>query len=340
MYNEAELVHWMRNKDHMSLLPAQIDIDLTNICNQDCFYCNSADFRASEPVQKKYHEYIEVLDKIATWRSHTPRSYGTTHTITYPGGGEPTVLPGYQHVIEHTIDLGFLTSITTNGSKLHKLLDVDVRKLRKLAWIGIDIDAGTEDVYERIRRSKKKGLFGQMRDNARELINMGVNVDFKILLNHYNDNPQAIGDIFAFVKSLGGRKVYIRPAILFNKAYEIKDRVHSWCRELSVKYDQPYDINNNKIIPRNYKKCHQMFHFPVMCANGKMYTCCDHKGNADFEICRWDQEDFRDYWMGDRHHDIYNKIDVSKCHPCRPNPTNIKIQNIINKPETIEELYR
>ena len=151
MYQYAELVHWMNNKDSKKILPAQVDIDLTNVCNQDCYYCNSADFRKERPVQKKYTEYIALLDKLATWRSHSPNSFGTTHTITYPGGGEPTVLTGYEHVIEHTIDHGFLTSITTNGSNLDKLLDsIVVEKLQKIAWIGIDIDAGTEDLYEQI----------------------------------------------------------------------------------------------------------------------------------------------------------------------------------------------
>ena len=133
-YQFAEVVHWMQNKDTMKILPAQVDIDLTNVCNQDCYYCNSAEFRARVPVQKKYTEYISLLDKLATWRSHSPRSYGTTHTITYPGGGEPTVLVNYERVIEHTIDLGFLTSITTNGSNLDKLLEnVAVDKLKKIA---------------------------------------------------------------------------------------------------------------------------------------------------------------------------------------------------------------
>ena len=81
MYQHAELVHWFKNKENMSILPAQVDIDLTNVCNQDCFYCNSADFRKEKPVQKKYDEYIILLDKLAGWRAHSPNSYGTTHTI-------------------------------------------------------------------------------------------------------------------------------------------------------------------------------------------------------------------------------------------------------------------
>ena len=341
MYHTAELVHWMQNRDTKAILPAQVDIDLTNICNQDCYYCNSADHRSAAPVQKKYTEYINLLDKLSTWRSHTPNSYGTTHTITYPGGGEPTVLSGYEHVIEHTIDLGFLTSITTNGSKLDRLLDsVPVSKLQKLAWIGIDIDAGTEELYEKIRRSlTSKSLFSRVKENAQELIAAGINVDFKCLINPYNDNQQAINDLFDYVKKVCGRMLYFRPVIYNNQAHVITEELKSFIKQASDRTSIPYWINENKTQPRQYKRCHQMYHFPVFCAEGYIYICCDNKGNPQFSIGRWDQGDFRDLWLSQRHHDIYDKTNVTLCKPCRPNSTNNDIQSILDNPKTIEQLY-
>lgn len=340
MYQYAELVHWMRNQDTMKILPAQVDIDLTNVCNQDCFYCNSADFRANKPVQKKYTEYITLLDKLASWRAHSPNSYGTTHTITYPGGGEPTVLVSYEKVIEHTLDLGFLTSITTNGSNLDRLLDINTDKLKKIAWIGIDIDAGTQDLYEEIRRSlTAKSLFPKVTENARELIRAGVNVDFKCLINPLNDNEQAMRDLFRYVKDIGGRGLYFRPAIIDNHAHPITAEMLSILEHLSQEFALPHWANTNKTIPRNYKKCHQMFHFPVFCADGKIYICCEGKGNSQFELTNWDSGDFRDAWLNEKHWEIYNKTRVEFCQPCRPNISNIQIQNIINNPKTIETLY-
>ena len=341
MYQHAELVHWMRNQETMKLFPAQVDIDLTNVCNQDCYYCNSADFRREVPVQKKYREYIALLDKLAGWRAHTPNSYGTTHTITYPGGGEPTVLTGYENVIEHTIDLGFLTSITTNGSKLDRLLEiVPVEKLRKIAWIGIDVDAGTEALYEQIRRSlTAKSLFSRMYYNAKELINIGVNVDFKCLINPMNDNYEAMHDLFKMVKELNGRGLYFRPVIIDGIAHIITEDTLAMLNKLSIEFGVPHHVNTNKTLPRNYKRCHQMFHFPVFCADGKIYICCEGKGNPQFELGSWDTEDFRDLWLNERHFEIYNKTRVEFCAPCRPNITNIAIQNILNNPKDIEDLY-
>jgi sulfatase maturation enzyme AslB (radical SAM superfamily) len=340
MYQYTELVHWMGNNDSMKLLPAHMDIDLTNVCNQDCYYCNSADFRRDRPVQKKYTEYIGLLDKIAGWRAHSPKSYGTTHTITYPGGGEPTILTGYEHVVEHGIDLGFLSSITTNGTNLDKLLNVSVEKIRKLAWVGIDIDAGSEALYEQIRRSlTAKSPFGRVMENARDLIDVGVNVDFKILINPYNDNEEAINDIFKSVKNVNGRMLHFRPVVTNGATHTISEQVVNLLEKYSLEYGIKYELNVNRNIPRNYKKCHQMFHFPVFCADGKIYVCCEGKGNPQFELCNWDSGDFRDVWLTKRHYEIYDKTRVEFCAPCRPNISNVKIQNILNDPKKIEELF-
>jgi sulfatase maturation enzyme AslB (radical SAM superfamily) len=341
MYQHAELVHWLKNKDTKKFIPASVDIDLTNICNQDCFYCNSADHRARRPVQKNYEEYIGLLDKLNSWRQHTPDSYGSLHTITYPGGGEPTLLPGYEKVLEHTIDLGFLTSITTNGTKLHKLIEnVSVEKIRKMAWIGIDIDAGEQELYEKIRRSlTKTSPFEKIMRNARELVKIGANVDFKVLLNEYNSTSEALENIFLKSKEIGVRMLYFRPAIINNIAFEFTPETLDSINTFAEQYKIQFKVSTIKFLKRNYNRCHQMFQFPVFCADGEIYTCCENKGVEEFSIGRWDEADFRDIWLGSRHVDIYNRINTHLCQPCRPNAANIQIQEIMNNPSLLENLY-
>lgn len=341
MYRHAEVVHWMHNKETHAIIPQQVDIDLTNICNQDCFYCNSAEHRRSSPVQKHYTEYIKLLDKLATWREHTPKSFGTLHTITYPGGGEPTLLPEYERVIEHTIDLGFLTSLTTNGTQLEPLIEnVSVSKLQRMAWVGIDIDAGTEDLYETIRRSiPKRSPFERVMRNAQDLVRLGVHVDFKVLLNEYNNNRQAIEDVFVKSKEVGVRMLYFRPAIVDGRAYPWGDSEWEMIYDLSGQYGVEVKFNTSKTEERNYNRCHQMFQFPVFCADGYIYTCCDNKGNQNFALGKWDQADFRDLWLSEKHFNIYNNINTKLCPPCRPNKHNIDIQKIINDNSLLEELY-
>ena len=171
MYTSATVVHWLKHPTKKTIIPASVDIDLTNICNQDCFYCNSAEFRAESPGGPKYESYIDLIDKLHTWRTHSPNSVGSLQTITFPGGGEPTLLKGYEYVLEAAVDRDFLTSITTNGFNLDRLIDnVSHDKLRQLGWIGIDIDAGEPELYEQIRRTiNGKTIFYQMKENAKAL---------------------------------------------------------------------------------------------------------------------------------------------------------------------------
>jgi len=333
MYHNAEVAHWLQNKEKKKFIPIQADIDLTNKCNQDCYYCNSAEFRARENVQQPYTYYLDLLDKISTWRAHTPNSYGTFHAITFSGGGEPTLLKGYEHVIEQSIDHGFLTSLTTNGTLLNHLFDnVSSTKLKSMNWIGIDIDAGDEETYEKIRISKTKNMFNCAVRNATELVKIGVNVDFKVLANEHNTSSEQIENMFRLSKAVGVRMVYYRPVILGQTIFDITPTVISTMAEFSNKYQVQYKVNLSKSQTRNYSKCHQMFQFPTFSANGKIYTCCDHKGDPNYEIGSWIEGDFRDRWLDDNHWAIYNKINTHLCPPCRPNKSNIEIQQCLDDP--------
>ena len=341
MYQSATVVYWMKYAPNKVIIPGSVDIDLTNICNQDCFYCNSADHRIESPGGPDYTEYVKLIDKLANWRLHSSNSVGSLQTITFPGGGEPTLLKGYENVIETALDHQFLTSITTNGFKLDRLIDsVPHKKLKRMGWIGIDIDAGEPELYEQIRRTLNgKTIFHQMAENAKALIKIGVNVDFKVLLSDLNSNESALRNIFKFAKDVGVRMLYFRPMYINDNVFQISAELLSMIEHLAKEYNQHIKCNLNRFKERNYSRCHQMFQFPVFCADGYVYTCCENKGNPNFNIGSWINEDVRDFWLGPRHREVYNKVNTHLCHPCRSNGDNIEMQNILDNPQLIEKLY-
>jgi hypothetical protein len=158
------------------------------------------------------------------------------------------------------------------------------------------------------------------------------------LLNQYNIDDQSLTDIFNVCKRIGVRQLYIRPTILNGQAFDFSHQLDTIAK-LSTQYSVKYKINQTKTLERNYRRCHQMYQFPVFCADGKIYTCCDNKGNPNFALGSWDTNDFRDLWLSERHHEIYNKTDTIFCPHCRPNWHNIQIQKIINEPALLETLY-
>jgi sulfatase maturation enzyme AslB (radical SAM superfamily) len=335
----AQYAKWFINPAE-TVIPASVDIDLTNVCNQDCYYCNSAEFRSQVPVQKKYTDYITLLDQLKSWADR-PNTLGTLNTVTYPGGGEPTVLPGYEHVLEHTVDLNFMTAITTNGSRLDRLIEnVTVDKIRKISWFGIDFDAGNKETYEKIRRSlTKESLFDRVVSNATALVRLGARVDFKVLLGEFNSSTAEIQSIFELARNIGVRQVYFRPTILDNTAFNIDNNIVTAVKQASYQYSMPYKLNLTKSEPRTYKRCHAMYMFPVFCADGGVYSCCDNKGNPAFKITDWDQGDWREQWQGARHREIYEKTLVEFCKPCRPNTHNNNVQSLINDTDKLEDLF-
>jgi radical SAM protein with 4Fe4S-binding SPASM domain len=81
-----------------------------------------------------------------------------------------------------------------------------------------------------------------------------------------------------------------------------------------------------------------MFQFASFAANGKIYTCCDFKGDSRLEIGNWMEGDFRDDWINERHIDVYNSINTHLCPPCRPNKNNIEIQQCLDDPLMLSKL--
>ena len=329
------------------IIPSSVEIDFTNKCNQACVYCNVEEFRAKFPDQTKIYDYHKLLDRLNSWHVYSDGHTGKVNTITFVGGGEPTVRKGYENVIEHSIDSGFMTSIVTNGIKLDKLLDVNSNTLKKMAWVGLDIDSGLPDIYEEIRRSKsKKSPFDVVKNTAKELTSIGVNVDLKILLMPKSDTKESIESVFQYAKDINARMCYFRLCLMdattidkFGKMYVPNEWPEDFIKEMSIKYGINYRLNFSRSMERKYKKCYALFLIPVFAADAKLYTCCENRGNSFFELTDWTQGDFRETWGGKKHIEIYNKLKLETCPSCRPHIHNIEMDKLLKDGSYEEDLF-
>lgn len=331
---------WIQGMIPGKILPWQIDLDTTNICNQSCYYCNTEDFRASKPVYQSLESYLLLLDRFKNWRKYDPNVIGTISNVIFSGGGEPTLLPGYHTVIESAIDGGFVTAMNTNGTKLHKLLTLESDKIKRMAYIGLDIDSAIPETYEKIRRSKmSESPYEQIKETAIELGKMGAPLDIKSLLLEENTSQIEIEALFKYAKEVNARSVHLRPGVIDGKSFVLTDEIKLFINSASEKYRIKSDVSLGRYETRDYNKCHQFFLFPSFSADGNIYLCCEYKGREDLCIGSWvdDSIDWRDLWCGDNHKIIYDKFKTHFCKPCRPNTTNNKIQqNLLNYGKVIE----
>jgi hypothetical protein len=334
------IARWLQGHIPSKILPWQIDLDTTNICNQACYYCNTEQFRTDKPVYQSYNSYMTLIDRLYNWRSYDSNVIGTTSNIIFSGGGEPTLLPKYHKIIESAIDKGFVTAINSNGTKLHKLLDIDANKIKRMAYIGLDIDSGDPDTYEAIRNSKmSKSPFNTVKNTAFELGKMGAPIDVKALLMPQNTSEYEINKLFEFAKDINARSLHLRPVVLNDQSFQITDDIKQLIVNANNRYNVPYHIATGRYDTRLYKQCHQFFLFPSFCADGNIYLCCEYKGREDIKLGSWvdTSVDWRDLWCSDKHKEIYENFKTVFCKPCRPNATNNSIEKaLINKSSVID----
>jgi sulfatase maturation enzyme AslB (radical SAM superfamily) len=229
------------------------------------------------------------------------------------------------------IDKGYVAAMNTNGTRLHKVLGISTDKLKRMAYLGLDIDSGILETYESIRKSKmSESPFDRVKETAKELCSRGVPLDIKILLMEQNTSEIELNGIFQYAKDVGARLVHLRPMVLNGHSFMMNDEVATRIKTASEFYNIKADISLGRYDTRAYTRCHQMFLFPSFCADGNIYLCCEYKGREDTKLGSWIDGDFRDIWCSDRHKEIYNNFITTFCKPCRPNSTNNKIQNSIN----------
>jgi len=136
------------------VVPAQVQLILSDLCNQDCHFCAyrmSGGFSAEQfgegdnrnPNRKiPTAKAIEILDDCA--------SLGVK-AIQFTGGGEPTVHPAHLILFEYAQNLGLETSLVTNGVLFRPGWE---HTLPKMKWVRVSVDASTPEMYASVRRAK------------------------------------------------------------------------------------------------------------------------------------------------------------------------------------------
>ncbi len=322
------------------IVPPSVEIDLTNVCNQDCTYCNVAEFIQTVKDKTKVHDYHTLIERLSSWGSYRSKSIGNVNTITFVGGGEPTVRKGYEHIVEHALDNDFLVSMVTNGSYLERLLNINVETIRKISWIGVDVDSGDPALYEEIRRSRQSGVYDKVKNNIKDLTSAGVTVDIKSLLFEKTINKDSIVSTLEYCKEVGARMVYFRLALIDKSViFNLEKDIEASINEIGEKMGVEVKVNTSRMGERTYKKCHALHLIPVFSADGNVYTCCENRGNEFFSLCNWLTGDFRDEWMSKRHGKMYDELDLATCPPCRPHIHNVHIQESIDKGTYVQDLF-
>ena len=144
-----------------SFIPIRVDIDITQLCSDNCYFCysrkysNTAPYRRAQISKRHFETLIKEL------------SLNGAKTIRFTGGGEPLMHPDIEKLLSIPKENGLRTCLITNGSrlstKINRLLISNIDQIR------ISINAFNDNTRSLIHGYKRNNnsaseLFANIRE--------------------------------------------------------------------------------------------------------------------------------------------------------------------------------
>lgn len=282
--------------------PINVEIDLSNRCNLGCEWCHFAYTHTRGPLAKKPSKFApasstpggDLMDYELALSIIEQLAGNGVKSITWTGGGEPTLHPQFDKIISHAAQY-IEQGIYTNGS----FIDPDRANLLKstLQWVYISLDAATPEDY---KACKGVDAFYKVLDGIHNLtaITGGatVGVGFLLTPRNWRDYRKMIdiGD------KTGADYVQFRPTI---SPGEDTGWLDGCIAELSKARGIPgveIDLSRFEMY-RNwnghgYATCYWSALQTVITPNGKVWTCVNKREHTAAEIGDLSKESFYDIW--------------------------------------------
>lgn len=132
-------------------IPLQASLELTYRCNERCTHCYIEDFHDDKTRILKLEDWQKILTEL--------RQAGTLYIILM--GGEAMLNPHFYQILKSSANLGFHTSMITNGIKIQKAEVADKLKANGLKRATLSVYSLDEKVHDKmtsVRGSLQKTL--------------------------------------------------------------------------------------------------------------------------------------------------------------------------------------
>lgn len=326
------------------LPPYCVCTDPSNVCNENCVYCNSGNFR------KKNTDLMPAghLKKLASFY----KDWGVKSTII-EGGGEPLINIESIEFIKLLKRYDLQIGLITNGV----LLDTEYADLicESLRFCGISFDSANKETYKTMRGVDAfEGVTRNIKrlNDVRIKTNSSVDVNIKFLIHKYN--YKEIYDFVKLAKDLGCNGVHIKPVAYENidadiKKFDMSENIKE-INDLILKSKEldddnfsvhaiMYKFDNNFKKKVNFTKCECTPIGGVFAADGNFHLCVNMRGREGMILDSHfpDPYNIKRMWGSEYHKKLISQIDPNKCMRCGLSTYNEIIENCIRNDKLFKE---
>ncbi|MBK9497194.1 MAG: radical SAM protein [Xanthomonadales bacterium] len=321
--------------------PINIEWDLSNRCSLGCAGCHFAYTHTRGPLSGKIDKpagFIDggdLADVEMVKRALLEAKEAGVLSVTWTGGGEPTLHPAFDEIIAYADSIGLRQGLYTHGGHIDATRGALLSKT--LDWCVVSIDCADAQSY-----AAYKGVhpvwFDKMRTGVANLKYGGGDciIGASFLLGA--DNWTQARDMLKFSRIIGADYTTFRPMIEYdidNPSMPSGDV--SWVTDalpflwaLSIEADvecipERFAEYRDWTQQRGYGACYGIRFNTVVTPNGKVFVCVNRREFAGSELGDLSVESFGDIWS--RHPGEWRDFD--KCRVlCRLHMINETVWNV------------
>ena len=335
-YNPLKVLRWNdRIKATLAGVatgPIRASIDLTNLCNHKCSWCEPLQYREHTIADRKHTLAADVVVELLKDLSEMG-----CKGITFSGGGEPTLHREFGQVLWTAHNYGMRTFVITNGSRLEMwrstfLSDVDEFR--------VSLDASCEEEHMAIHRSKEGGFSGIIEGvkaiaAARKADKPRIGLAYT--MEPKNWQPHSLSTVMKLAEDLRVDYLLFRPEssldVDLEVSYEyIRIQKESHCPSVEV-VTQSWR-NTDVLHQREFDKCYSALTVAVIGANGDVQACCDRR---DIVFGNVYDTPFKKIWLSREHREAASQIKPKECVRCLQCGTNKAIESYIVRNDAVVE---
>ena len=113
-------------------------------CNTDCYYCMTNSNSAPVPARA-------AAPLLPTLKEMVARGYIDPDAIIRFGGGEPTILPEFEKIVDHFIEVGRRFFINTSGVRYSPAIERMLRRGWATDRVVVSMDSASRQTYELVK---------------------------------------------------------------------------------------------------------------------------------------------------------------------------------------------
>ena len=161
-------------KNDEIVYPVTVELHLSNVCNNKCFYCCADNVKDNKIMTKEEtRKAIEFIKRT------------NAKGIIFSGGGEPSVSPFFEDALYFAegLDIG----VISNGVALDSQKQITILKTCK--WLRISFDSDNDELYAKIRGTHS---FDIVKNHIEEILRKkesfgsSCTIGLQIVVNKYN----------------------------------------------------------------------------------------------------------------------------------------------------------